>query len=1140
MNVSLTERCYEVLGPGEPGGLGPAPRRVGHPGEQRARADRRPRAAGRARLALDHDAADGRRPQLRHRSGRWPTEAIELFRVGPAGLGAPKTSSWRPSWRRARADRPGLRAARSRRSCASTGPTPRPSRCVRCVAGQALERIADHAAILGSRLRYLITGDPPPRRRGPADPSGPPMTTRASSHERSPTHLPPGARPDPGRHRPPGGAWSPSASRRAPTCCWPTTCRARSSSSRTTTSSTRSPSTSRSAATRCWPCSSPWPSTCARWSPPSGSTSEIERSGDLMVNVAKGARRIYGVQFDPRLRGLIERMSEEATRLFRLAIDAYVEGNASLAAALDDMDDGLDLLHKDYIQAIFESHHAGVIDLQAAVQLALDRAVLRAHRRPRGEHRRAGRVHGHRAGCPSTRGAARPARPPGAESTPTWRPTTRPRRRPTTALDRWPGVDGGPAPTGRAPAPMAWSPWPIEAAARRDPGRRRWWSPLVAALVVVAQLGPVAAGRAGRAAASSDRGGRGRGRGRAGPGRRDPRCAWPRPSTPSRRACSSPTPTAQVVVRNRVADDVRRRPPQRRAGRGGHRRAARPRRCDGQAGIRTIDLFGPPRRTLVIAADPAAPTAARLRRWSTTSPSGAGSRPPAATSWPTSATSSRRRWGPWACWPRRCWPRTTRQVASRLAERIVNEAFRLDRTIEDLLVLSRIEGEEIAAHEPVAARLWWPRRSSASARRPSRPASTCVDRVERRSGTSTRPRRPPPARVGALQPARQRGEVLRRGRRGRGAGHRRGRRRGARRCRTTASGSPRPTSSGSSSGSTGSTRPAAATTGGTGLGLAIVRHVATNHAGEVRVDSRLGEGSTFSLVVPAAAPAAVAPPDRRTDTASADHRPARGATMSPPRRCSSSRTRTRSSTPSRSGSRARASRCSVARDGAEALDMFDDVQPDLVLLDVMLPKVSGIDVCRELRSRSSVPIIMVTAKGAEIDTVVGLEVGADDYVTKPYRLRELVARMRAVLRRRAERRRAGRSPVLLDEVVEVGDVRRRPRAPRGVHPGRRDPPAAQGVRAAGPAARERRPGAHPRDADRPGVGRRLRRRHQDARRAHQAAAVEGRARPGRADAHRHHPGPRLQVREPRGPEGPTVGRTAAEDRLQAGHLPLRR
>ena len=92
-------------------------------------------------------------------------------------------------------------------------------------------------------------------------------------------------------------------------------------------------------------------------------------------------------------------------------------------------------------------------------------------------------------------------------------------------------------------------------------------------------------------------------------------------------------------------------------------------------------------------------------------------------------------------------------------------------------------------------------------------------------------------------------------------------------------------------------------------------------------------------------------------------------------------------------------RVRVARDGSEALEMFDIVQPDLVLLDVMLPKVSGIDVCRELRRRSQVPIIMVTAKSAEIDTVVGLEVGADDYVTKPYRLRELVARIRAVLRR---------------------------------------------------------------------------------------------------------------------------------------------
>ena len=111
----------------------------------------------------------------------------------------------------------------------------------------------------------------------------------------------------------------------------------------------------------------------------------------------------------------------------------------------------------------------------------------------------------------------------------------------------------------------------------------------------------------------------------------------------------------------------------------------------------------------------------------------------------------------------------------------------------------------------------------------------------------------------------------------------------------------------------------------------------------------------------------------------------------------------------------------VARDGAEALVAFDVVRPDLVLLDVMLPKLSGIDVCRQLRARSSVPIIMVTAKSSEIDTVVGLEVGADDYVTKPYRMRELVARMRALLRRVPK---PTSSTFDDDELVyEVGDVR---------------------------------------------------------------------------------------------------------------------
>ena len=99
--------------------------------------------------------------------------------------------------------------------------------------------------------------------------------------------------------------------------------------------------------------------------------SEIERSGDLMVNVAKATRRVYGSKFGPRLRGVIVQMSEEAGRLFRLAIDAYVDSNAGLAAALDDIDDRLDDLNRDCVQAIFEAHTNGDLDLLSAVQLAL-------------------------------------------------------------------------------------------------------------------------------------------------------------------------------------------------------------------------------------------------------------------------------------------------------------------------------------------------------------------------------------------------------------------------------------------------------------------------------------------------------------------------------------------------------------------------------------------------------------------------------------------------------------------------------------------------------------------------------------------------------------------------------------------------
>jgi two-component system alkaline phosphatase synthesis response regulator PhoP len=90
---------------------------------------------------------------------------------------------------------------------------------------------------------------------------------------------------------------------------------------------------------------------------------------------------------------------------------------------------------------------------------------------------------------------------------------------------------------------------------------------------------------------------------------------------------------------------------------------------------------------------------------------------------------------------------------------------------------------------------------------------------------------------------------------------------------------------------------------------------------------------------------------------------------------------------------------SIAADGREALRLAGEFKPDLILLDLMLPEVDGLDVCRELRKTSSVPIIMITALGEETDRIVGLELGADDYVTKPFSVRELMARIKAVLRR---------------------------------------------------------------------------------------------------------------------------------------------
>ncbi|HEX9683322.1 MAG TPA: phosphate signaling complex protein PhoU [Acidimicrobiales bacterium] len=99
--------------------------------------------------------------------------------------------------------------------------------------------------------------------------------------------------------------------------------------------------------------------------------SEIERSGDLVTNIAKGTRRLHGQAIDPKLRGYITRMGEEAQRLFRAAVDSFADEDEALASALDDMDDNMDTLHGDYIQALFESRHSQGAELQSAVQLAL-------------------------------------------------------------------------------------------------------------------------------------------------------------------------------------------------------------------------------------------------------------------------------------------------------------------------------------------------------------------------------------------------------------------------------------------------------------------------------------------------------------------------------------------------------------------------------------------------------------------------------------------------------------------------------------------------------------------------------------------------------------------------------------------------
>ena len=195
-------------------------------------------------------------------------------------------------------------------------------------------------------------------------------------------------------------------------------------------------------------------------------------------------------------------------------------------------------------------------------------------------------------------------------------------------------------------------------------------------------------------------------------------------------------------------------------------------------------------------------------------------------------------------------------------------------------------------------------------------------------------------------------------------------------------------------------------TGGTGLGLAIVKHVAANHNGSIRLWSQPGTGSTFTLSIPAY-------PEHEDDVGRA-----RGLA----RQMTSVlivEDEESLADPLAFLLRKEGFEATVVADGPSALAEFERAGADIVLLDLMLPGMSGTDVCKQLRSRSSVPVIMVTARDSEIDKVVGLELGADDYVTKPYSARELIARIRAVLRRGNDNDDSG----VGDGILEAGPVR---------------------------------------------------------------------------------------------------------------------
>src|SRR3954469_18990896 len=213
-----------------------------------------------------------------------------------------------------------------------------------------------------------------------------------------------------------------------------------------------------------------------------------------------------------------------------------------------------------------------------------------------------------------------------------------------------------------------------------------------------------------------------------------------------------------------------------------------------------------------------------------------------------------------------------------------------------------------------------------------------------------------------------------------------------------------------------------------------------------------------------------------------------------------------------------------ARDGEEALARFAEERFDLVVLDLMLPKLDGLEVCKRLRASSSVPIIMLTARDDEVDKVLGLELGADDYITKPFSIREFRSRVRALLRRAAARRPPAPPPPPRAAARRrrrrgdrVGRARDRPRPPH--RRGARPPGAAdvRRVRAAADARRAAGPRLHAPDAARVALGRVGLPRAADDRRPRAPPAREARARRARAGVHPDRPRRRLPLPRPVNP-----------------------